>query len=289
MIAPAMTAIALVLFAGQQATVALQAVTEADVAAEQPATVPVETGVNLDAELEQPIVPALESQGVVDETAGLDTPSENAALPENTIPAALPETSASPTSTVDTAPAAMDSATRDEILSRAAAALTAAKTAQGKFLQVNADGSQSTGDFALRRPGKMRFDYDDPTPILIVSDGTTVAMEDTELETIDRIPLGSTPLGLLLDDALAFGSDVDVLRVNQSESEAWITVSDPSGEMEGELTMIFDSANYDLRGWLTLDANSQMTTVELSDVTTNGHINPRLFRLDEARDEEDER
>jgi outer membrane lipoprotein-sorting protein len=78
------------------------------------------------------------------------------------------------------------------------------KTARGNFEQYSPDGSFSTGQFAMSRPGKVRFDYDDPVPLVLVSDGTTVALQDADLETTDRVPLSSTPLSLLLSDKLDF-------------------------------------------------------------------------------------
>lgn len=177
----------------------------------------------------------------------------------------------------------------NSILREASAALAAAKTAKGNFIQTNTDGSVTTGTFALNRPGRMRFDYDDPTPILIVSDGTTVAMEDSELETVDRVPIGSTPLGLILSTDLNVGQDVEVLSVMQNADGYGIRVADANGELEGTLTMVFNKASFELLGWLTTDGNFRTTVVDLVDVETNVRVDPRLFRLDEAEDEEDER
>ncbi|MEO1552621.1 MAG: outer membrane lipoprotein carrier protein LolA [Pseudomonadota bacterium] len=175
------------------------------------------------------------------------------------------------------------------ILADASEALANAKTARGNFIQSNADGSVVTGTFALNRPGRMRFDYDDPTPVLIVSDGTTVAMEDSELETVDRVPIGSTPLGLLLSTRLNVDQDVDVLGIMQRGDDLGIRVQDMSGELEGTLTMVFDRATYSLKGWLAMDGNDQTTVVDLTDVETNIRIDPRLFRLNEDDEDEDER
>ena len=183
----------------------------------------------------------------------------------------------------------VDEAEWPVILSQMRSALSSARTAQGNFVQTNADGSVTTGTFALNRPGRMRFDYDDPTPILIVSNGTTVAMEDSELETVDRVPIGSTPLGLILSTDLGFDDDVDVLNVMRNEDRVGVRVSDATGELEGTLTMVFDAQNYDLLGWLAIDGNLQTTVVDLVDVETNVRVDPRLFRLDDAEDEEDER
>lgn len=183
----------------------------------------------------------------------------------------------------------VDEAEWPVILSQMRSALSSARTAKGNFVQTNADGSVTTGTFALNRPGRMRFDYDDPTPILIVSNGTTVAMEDSELETVDRVPIGSTPLGLILSTDLGFDDDVDVLNVMRNEDRVGVRVSDATGELEGTLTMVFDAQNYDLLGWLAIDGNLQTTVVDLVDVETNVRVDPRLFRLDDAEDEEDER
>lgn len=208
-------------------------------------------------------------------------PIDNA--PSENVPTSQPEPPVQPQS------GEMPEAEWASVLDEASAALAAAKTAKGNFVQTNPDGSIVTGTFALNRPGRMRFDYDDPTPVLIVSDGTTVAMEDSELETVDRVPIGATPLGLILSTDLSVGEDVDVLSVLQNQDRIGIRVQDASGELEGSLTMVFDKVSFDLLGWMAADGNFQTTVVDLTDVETNVRVDPRLFRLDEAEDEEEER
>lgn len=179
---------------------------------------------------------------------------------------------------------------RRAILKSAANSLAAAKTAKGRFMQVSPDSTVTEGDFALRRPGRMRFDYDDPTPVLIVADGTTVAMEDSDLETVDRVPLGSTPLGIILNDKLDFDKDTRVTNVRRTDSNVAITVESRDPEAEGSVTLYFDLPSYQLLSWRALDANRQETLVVLEDMQTNVNIDPRLFRLDDPADkDEDER
>ncbi|MCF6329109.1 MAG: outer-membrane lipoprotein carrier protein LolA [Henriciella sp.] len=285
MIATMMTALTVIFVLGQQVPLTLQAVPLP--ATDEGVTVPVDT-------LIEDTVPVIVGQPIKTVPAAIvtedvSTPVAETETPEPAIITEAEVTEATPVEATPAPQPALSDAARSDILNGVKTALSNARTAKGQFTQSNSDGSLMTGDFALRRPGKMRFDYHDPTPILIVSDGTTVAMQDSELETVDRIPLGSTPLGLILDDDLEFSGDVEVLRVSQGEDKVWITLRDATGEVEGELTMIFATGSYDLLGWLTMDADYQMTTVELSEVETNGRIDPRLFRLDEAEDEEDER
>lgn len=183
----------------------------------------------------------------------------------------------------------LSEADKDVIVAEAAAAMAMVKTATGRFAQIAPDFSLTTGSFSLRRPGRMRFEYDDPTPLLIVSDGATVAIEDRDLETIDRVPLASTPLGIVLDDQLDFERDAEVLDVKRADGLAAVTLRDRSGEAEGKVTLIFDAETYDLLSWRAEDAGGGLTSVQLQDVETNVSLNPRLFRLEEPEADRDRR
>ncbi len=186
-------------------------------------------------------------------------------------------------------PGALSAADRTAILEQAAASLANTQTAKGRFTQVAPDFTVTTGDFALRRPGRMRFEYDDPTPLLIISDGATVAIEDRDLETVDRVPLASTPLGLVLDDTLDFEAEADVTDIRRSDGFVGVSMRDRSGEAEGELTLILDETNYELVAWRTVDDAGGVTSVQLSDVETGLRLDPRLFRIEDPEDEDDRR
>ena len=206
-----------------------------------------------------------------------------------TIPAALPQNPA-PQETIEAPadPAALTNAEQAAILNSAADGLAAVETAKGRFVQMSNDGSIVSGDFALRRPGKMRFDYDDPTPVRIIADGATVAIEDTALETVDRVPIAATPLGMILSKKLDFENRTNVLSVNQDEGRVAIALEDKTGEHDGQLVLLMDSTDYELLGWWTLDASGGVTEVLLEDVETGVRVDPKLFRIEDPEDEEDE-
>ncbi len=177
------------------------------------------------------------------------------------------------------APAVLTGAERSAVLAEASRAMSAVRTARGRFEQIAPDGSFSEGRFALSRPGRVRFDYDEPSPILFVSDGTTVAIQDRDLETTDRVPLRSTPLSLLLAETLDFERQAEILDVSQRNGQLQITLRDPSGEMDGTLTVILSETDKSLLGWNTVDANQGLTSVRLMDVQSGVRLNPRLFIL----------
>jgi len=190
-----------------------------------------------------------------------------------------------PTVTAPAATAALTASERSAILKSVSKAMSDVKTASGKFEQLAPDYSVSTGSFALSRPGKVRFDYDDPTPLLIVSNGATVAMQDSELETTDRVPLGSTPLSLLLDDSLDFETEAQVLDVVRANGRIGVTLQDRSGEMDGTLTLVLADVTKELIGWRTEDSGGNITSVQLVDVEYDKKLNPRLFILKDFDDE----
>jgi outer membrane lipoprotein-sorting protein len=195
---------------------------------------------------------------------------------------ATPE--AAPTK-ITAAPAGMTAAQRTALLKDIATSMEKVKTASGRFDQLSPDFTTSTGSFAISRPGKVRFDYDAPSPLLIVANGTTVAMQDSELETTDRVPLGSTPLALLLDDNLDFETEAEIVDVSESGDETAVTLRDPDGEMDGTLTLLFSGPDHDLTGWRTIDSAGNLTQVDLHDVVTGKKLNPRLFIVRDFDDE----
>ena len=300
MVQPTLTALALIFILGHEtvpaAVISLQA---APAAEEQSETLPVVSepaAAQSEAELEPAVVatdveeasagPVMTQPAVDEQTVEVEDVSPVA--PEIIPVREVLETEPTiPTNTVTRHEAGSQSYTA--LLERARLALSSAKTAKGRFTQANADGTLDSGSFAISRPGKLRFEYDAPTPILIVSDGTTVAMEDRDLEIVDRLPLRSTPLGLIVSDKLEFTDDIIVTDVSETSTAFEISVEDASGEMAGTLTMQFNQAENALVGWRAINAELDTTIVTLQDVETNTRIDPRVFILRDAADEEDER
>lgn len=161
----------------------------------------------------------------------------------------------------------------------ASAALAAVRLAQGAFTQINPNRSQSTGRFWISRPGRVRFEYDSPSPLLIVADGATVAIEDRALKTVDRAPLRATPLHFVLRNGLDIARDAVVQRVERTPEQALVTVRDRTGEADGLLTLIFTGDMRSLSGWRVEPGAGGATQVFLRDVATPAVIDPKLFIL----------
>lgn len=161
-------------------------------------------------------------------------------------------------------------------------------TLRADFLQIAPDGAQTSGELSLDRPGRARFDYNDPSPILLVADGATVAVADFELETLDRVPLGATPLAPLLQADQNLAQSGAVADAGRADGRLYLTLVDPDGETDGRLTLIFDdpdpaapAGEMTLAGWYAVDALGGLTEVRLSNTQTGVEFDPRVFILDD--------
>ncbi|MFT3728601.1 MAG: outer-membrane lipoprotein carrier protein LolA [Terricaulis sp.] len=182
----------------------------------------------------------------------------------------------------DNTPVDLSGADRDQAIARANSSLNVLQRLQGRFTQTSPNHTISTGAFYLQRPGKVRFEYDPPATLLIVSDGSVVSMRNSAMHTTDRTPLRSTPLNMILKSQIDMARDARVTRVARWPEGTMISVTDPQGHVAGRLTLFFYGDNYELRVWDVTDVTGSRTRVALSDITQPGSLDPSLFRQEDV-------
>lgn len=156
--------------------------------------------------------------------------------------------------------------------------LNSLRSLKAHFLQVAPNGAITQGTAWLERPGRMRFQYDPPTPLLLVAGHGFVLFSDSKLGQTSTIPVGQTPLGILLADHIALtGDGLTVTAVRQLPGQVQITVVRNAAPNEGSLTLIFATDPWTLRQWNVVDAQGQRTTVTLTDIQIGGRFDPSLF------------
>lgn len=179
------------------------------------------------------------------------------------------------------APAARQFAPPEEAdLQRASSYLNSLQSVEGNFLQLSNDGRTAKGTFYLKKPGRIRFEYDKPNPVLIVADGTTVAVQNSQLHTTDRYPIGSTPLRLLLTN-VDLAKDPHVVSVQHQPGALEVTAEEKNGPATGRMTMYFaDTGNtLQLSHWDVVDARGAHTTLSVSGLHTVSDLPPQLFAI----------
>jgi outer membrane lipoprotein-sorting protein len=164
-----------------------------------------------------------------------------------------------------------------QTLERLSARLRSLSTLKGDFVQVSEAGGMATGKFYLRKPGRLRFEYDPPTPLVLVADGIMVSVEDKELETVNSYPLDATPLKLILDRDVDLINDANIAYVEQVPGEIRVKAVKDDGVAQGEIIMVFAQSNMELLKWTVRDAQEIETTVILQNVEYGMRLSAQLF------------
>ncbi|MEM9284780.1 MAG: outer membrane lipoprotein carrier protein LolA, partial [Pseudomonadota bacterium] len=167
------------------------------------------------------------------------------------------------------------------LLEAAAAGLDAISNLEAKFTQVAPSGNVSTGKLFLSRPGRLRFEYDEPNPQLIVATGGLVYVHDAELETTDSYPVGQTPLRFLLASELDLNS-AEVLAVEENRHGLRIDLAAKDKDLQGQLSLFFHMEPIILSGWSFHDPRGNLTVISLEDVEERRRLPQKLFKIPEA-------
>lgn len=171
-------------------------------------------------------------------------------------------------------------------ITQATSYLQGLRTAQGRFEQSDFRGRKTQGAWFLARPGKIRFEYDAPSSLLIVSDGKQVKMWDPRLKSFDAYPLDETPLSLFLSKQIRFDQGVVVTAVSSSPTGFMLKARDRRKQVEGAITLNFaQAANgaLTLKDWVIVDAQGRATTVRLVSLTPDSPLKPELFVLNKPQ------
>jgi len=162
--------------------------------------------------------------------------------------------------------------------------LSSVQTLEGNFVQVAPDGKRSKGEFYISKPGKMRFEYDPPSPIEIVSDGQSVVVRDRKLATQDLYPLSQTPLRFLLADHVNLMKDTNLVAVYADDVFVTVVVEEKNAIVgTSRLMIMFSAKDMQLKQWTVTDPQGFDTTVAVYNLDPNTKPDPSMFRIDYTR------
>ncbi len=167
---------------------------------------------------------------------------------------------------------------------KVSAYLSSLQTLVGQFVQVGPDGTKTTGDFYIQKPGKVRFEYDPPTPTEIIADGSSVAVRDRNLATQDIYPLSQTPLRYLLSDRIDLMKDTDVVSVTADDLFISITIEEKQALVgTSRLMLMVGAKDGQLKQWTVTDPQGYDTTVAVYNLDTTKKPDPNMFKIDFTR------
>jgi outer membrane lipoprotein-sorting protein len=155
--------------------------------------------------------------------------------------------------------------------------LNSIQMAQSDFTQVNDDGTLATGTFYIRRPGRMRFEYDPPHPALLIANGVTLLYYDRELQQATFLPLWETPLWFLIREEVDLEQGVELLAIERGAGTIRVTLQLSEEGNEGQVTLVFGDRPVSLHSWEIQDAQGIMTQVALVNPDFGAEVDRSLF------------
>lgn len=169
-------------------------------------------------------------------------------------------------------------------ISRVEGYLTSLTTIVADFEQVDAAGNLSGGKFYLKRPGKMRWEYKPPTPILLVSNGKVVTYYDSELDQINYVPMDDTLAGFLAQKEITLDSiSTKLTKFYAAGGVVRATIIQKHKPTEGSLTLEFTDHPLQLKQMTVTDATGQRTIIQLQNAKFGQELPDSLFKFDDPR------
>lgn len=166
-------------------------------------------------------------------------------------------------------------------LQQLSAYLNQLNSAKGTFTQVNPNNSRSKGDFMIKRPGKMRFEYDAPNPALVVASSGQIAIFDKKSSAGPQgFPIGRTPLGLILKKNVNLGTSGMVISHVEDGPTTKVVVQHPARPNHGNIQLVFTSQPIALREWVVTDQSGKKTKVILGRLTNGVSLSNNLFNIE---------
>jgi outer membrane lipoprotein-sorting protein len=167
------------------------------------------------------------------------------------------------------------------LVDRVSTYLSSVHVMSGDFIQIGADGRRAKGHFYIQKPGRVRFEYEPPSPIDIIADGSSVVIRDRKLATQDLYPLSQTPLRFLLSAKIDLLRETNVVGVSADEHYVTVVVEEQH-TLTGtsRLMMMFGSRDMQLKQWVVTDPQGYDTTVAVSNLDSSRRPDPSLFKID---------
>lgn len=162
-------------------------------------------------------------------------------------------------------------------LTRIEAYLNSVRSLKAHFIQTAPDGAVTQGEALMLRPGRMRFQYDPPSPFLLVANYGILFFHDSQLNQTSNIPLSRTPLGILLGERTTLSGDVTVTKFVRLPGQLQVSLARTATPGEGTLTLIFADNPLTLRQWIVLDPQGKQTRVSLVNLDAGARLDPKTF------------
>lgn len=169
------------------------------------------------------------------------------------------------------------SADQKRSLQKINAFMNSYQSLKSDFTQISSKGQTAQGTLLISKPGKLRFEYAPPNPMLIVSDGKWLTIKNRVKEKGDQFPLSATPLRLVVSPQVDLAAETDVIGFESKDGITSVSLADRKSSLGGYIVLVFDEQRNQLQQWIIVDGKDRRTTVQLANIETGGRFDPKLF------------
>ncbi|HEY2138330.1 MAG TPA: outer membrane lipoprotein carrier protein LolA [Xanthobacteraceae bacterium] len=166
------------------------------------------------------------------------------------------------------------------LVDHVSAYLSSVQTLVGDFVQVGPDGQRTEGQFFIQKPGKVRFEYNPPSPVDVVADGQSVVVRDRRLDTQQLFSLSQTPLRFLLSDHIDLLHDTKLVSVSADDTFVTVVIEETQTLVgTSRLMLMVGAKDFQLRQWTVTDPQGFDTTVAVYNLDTTKKPDPSMFKI----------
>lgn len=153
--------------------------------------------------------------------------------------------------------------------------------AQAKFTQINANGSRLSGTLYIKRPGRIRFEYDPPQEdTLVIAGGGQIAVFDGRGSgTPEQFPLRRTPLGIILDRDIDLTRERMVTGHGEQNGRTIVQAQDPDHPEYGRIYLYFENDPIRLAEWMIISDTGEKTRTLLDPLQPRDDLSEFLFSI----------
>jgi outer membrane lipoprotein-sorting protein len=162
-------------------------------------------------------------------------------------------------------------------LDKVSAYLNTIHSLKSQFVQIGPEGGTDQGVLYIEKPGRIRFEYRPPSPVLIVASGGAIYVKNARLNTVDKYDLSDTPLGLLLNERVDLAHNPAVLGVVERDGAIIVQARTSANRNNSNISMVFATPGIELRQWTVKDNQGGITTVALQSPQVGPVLDPALF------------
>lgn len=164
-------------------------------------------------------------------------------------------------------------------LAKVSSYLNSIHTLKSNFAQLGPQGQIDQGTLYIEKPGRMRFEFQPPSSLLIVSTGGKVYVKNGRLNAVSRYDLSDTPLGILLNDDVNLLRNPAILDVEEQSGALLVRARTSTNRNQSNILLVFAYPQIELRQWVVRDNQGGSTTVALSGTQSGVTLDDELFAV----------